>query len=301
MNRPAQLAIGASYLASLGHAELEGSFVAALELGFDGVLPCPLPKPLAWAEAPGLLDRLPLGIPAIRVESPFELLRGTLASSSPDDIELVHARVARAAELGRRLDCRTLILEAPVLPGTEDDAVSYADRVEPGPEQRVAVEQQVLRERERHLEHACRNLHELAGRFAEFQICITESARLASLSGPEDLRTLLDELPRQPCGYWHRAAVAARRESLGGAEAGESLEMLSKYLRGMGLEDGGATGVQELPGSGRVDYGMLTPYLRRDSGDLPAGLELEPGLPPAALPRATSFLEKFGLQARGSA
>ena len=214
----------------------------------------------------------------------------------------VQERVAQAARLGRALECRTLILEAPLLPGLEGDAPSYADLPEPDPERRVALRARLERERDRHLEGACRALYELHQAFPEFELCLTESASLGSLSASQDLRLLLDEIPHQPLGYWHRAGVVARRASLGDAEdAGASLEALSKYLRGMSLEDAGPGGVQGLPGTGQVDYGLVVPFARRSHGDLPVTLDLAPGVATMALPRAMSYLEKFGLQAGGAA
>ncbi|PIE22104.1 MAG: hypothetical protein CSA62_14100 [Planctomycetota bacterium] len=302
MNRPSRLAIGASYLASLGHAELEDSFCAALELGFDGVLPSPLARPLAWKEAPALLDRLPLGIPAIRVESPLELAPGSLCSSEAEERLQVRERLGRAARLGAALDCRTLILEAPLLPGLEAATPSYAELPEPAPEARAQIRSRLERERDRHLESACRGLFDLHQAFPDFEICLSESAVLGSLSSAQDLRLLLDEVPRQPLGYWHRAGLVARRASIeDGEEAGACLEALAPYLRGMSVEDASSAGLQELPGTGQVDYGMVLPFTRRSRGDLPVVLDLAPGVAPAALAQAMRYLKKFGLQAGGAA
>src|SRR5258706_481711 len=44
--------------------------IRALDLGFDGLVPCPTESPVPWEEIGPLLSDLPAEIPAVRVHQP---------------------------------------------------------------------------------------------------------------------------------------------------------------------------------------------------------------------------------------
>ena len=145
------------------------------------------------------------------------------------------------------------------------------------------------------LDAACRSLHRLCKQFEDIDFCLTGSRHIWSLGDPVALEAIFEDLPRRRLGYWHDAAVAARRQELLGEEQGQALESFSKVLCGMSLADIGGGEVYLPPGAGGVDYPLLRSYVLRAGRPLPGVVELDPGVDPGEIPGAHAFLDKFGL------
>jgi hypothetical protein len=118
---------------------------------------------------------------------------------------------------------------------------------------------------------------------------------LLGLGEPAALGAIFTDLRGLRIGYWHDAAVAARREQALGVPQGEWLHGFADRLTGYTVADSGAGCLYGLPGSGSVDYPLLASYKLRRARALPAVLELDAGIEPTELPGALAFLDKFGL------
>ena len=80
-----------------------------------------------------------------------------------------------------------------------------------------------------------------------------------------------------------------------GQDPGLALEVCSKLLHGMTLGDLGDSDCFLPPGSGGVDYPLLSNYRHRTSKAFPVGIELDPGVDPGEIPGIHAFLDKFDL------
>lgn len=297
------LSLGGAWLAAQGHADSRSAALATLELGFGAILPAPSARLFPWGDLVSRCEDLPLSVSAIRVDPPFESVEGSLASSRGDEVLAVRARVERAASLGRRLGVNVLILEAPRVlsrEGTAGRALEFetalAEGQEPDPELRELADAHLDQRRDACLERTCRNLHTLLAEFPEFRFCLTESADLGALGRARDLEAILDDLARSArLSYWHRPAPCWWRAASGGTEVGAVLELLARHLEGMDVADYGEHGTRSVPGSGRVDYGLLAPYMRLTSKRLPLALEPSPSCRPAEIRQGRAFLEQFGV------
>lgn len=295
-----QLALGGAWAVKQGVQDVRAAALFALELGFGGLVPAPSGRLFPWDAFPGAVEDLPVEVPAIRVDSPVEGADGSLASSRADEVLVVRSRVARAAQLGARIGCSTLVLEVPTvrLDGEHAQAfeVALAEGRDPKPELFGFARSQLAAMRDSLLERSCRNLHALLREFPDFRIALTESAQLGSMSAAADLEAMLEDLSGVGrLAYWHRPAVAAWRAASGGIELGTRLEILDKYLAGMDLDDFGELGPRAVAGSGLVDYSLLAPYFRSSSRVLPLCFEPDHAVRSGEVRQGRAFLGKFGL------
>ena len=292
------LALGGAWLAAQAFPDARRAALAALELGYGAILPAPSARLFPWQDLREATEDLPLSIPAIRVDPPFEAAPGSLASSRADEVLAVRSRVERAAQLARHLGLRRLILEVPQLvlsreagPETSLEALS-----EPDPEAWPAIEALLSVQRDAALDRSCRNLHRLLHEFPDFEFCLSETADLASLSRASDLAAIFEDLAGEGrLAYWQRSSLAWYWAKMGDVGVGERLEMLSKYLVGMDLEDYAEHGARSVPGSGPVDYALLAPYMKGLQRRLPLCLEPDPACRAGDVRQGRAFLGNFGL------
>jgi len=278
--------------------EARDLLLACLDLGFDAVVPAPGHRPYPWADLGRVWEDLPIRASAVRVESLLEVPEGSLASSGEEKPARLKARLGRAAAVARALGTRTLILEAPRIPveGFEEGLGELGDpAVDWSQERYESLRQRLDLLRDRFLEVTCRQLHALAGEFSEFQLCLSESSDLASLSGLDCLEIVLADLSRQEIGYWARPALIQARSELGGPNLGETLEVLEAYMVGADYSDSAPGQLLMPPGTGKVDFGLLAPYMRGLQNQRSGVLELSPSATAAEVEQARGYLERFGL------
>ena len=204
-----------------------------------------------------------------------------------------------AVALAQHLGCRDVILEPGVVPPADDGPVDLALAGEWDQERLEAHATRRRRFLEQALDRACRALHRWTRSWPEMRFCLTPSRHVGGLGEPQALAAIFEDLgravARQGLAYWHDTAAAACRQARLQEPSGEFLEKFCKRLAGITLGDPGDDRAYLPPGTGGVDYPLLSNYRQRSAKALPVVVELDPGVVPAELPGIHAFLNKFGL------
>jgi hypothetical protein len=292
--------LGATWAAIHGPRGARPLAVWTLESGFRGLMPGPAPREIAWE-----------GLRALRREMPFQLVEGLslggarsgrdrpdrgLGSQHRGDRTTAVAAVQGALERARALGIRRVLVEpgAVSLPdGVDPVDVATASVPEAARDRAVAARDRGL---DGALDAACRSLHSLCKANPDMELCLVPGRGVESLGSLVGLRAIFDDLQPLPLGYWHEAAVAAGRQEFLGEPQGAWLEQFGSLLRGLSVADRAEGSIQMPPGSGLVDYPLLTNYVpRAASGVFPVVVDLDPGVPPVELPGVHAFLDRLGL------
>lgn len=270
-----------------------------LEARFAGLAAAPGPRPVAWQALADAAKDLPVRFPVVRVGSCLAQTSATagLASAKEGEREVAVVAVRQAVGVARVLGARTIVLEPGVVPVLgEVEAEDLGD-----PEVRWTHERvQALLARRKvgrnaALDRACRELFGLCRAFPDFQFCLATGRSLRGVGDLEGLRDIFEDLSSLRLGYWHDAALCARREQVLGEAQGEWLETFGNRCIGFGLGDASSEGLYRPPGSGGVDYGLLASYVRRSGTPTPVVLDLDPAVPPSELSGIRACLAKYGL------
>jgi len=145
------------------------------------------------------------------------------------------------------------------------------------------------------LDRVCRELFGICRAFPDFRFCLTTGRSLRAVADLAGLQDIFEDLGSLRLGYWHDAAVCARRQQVLGEAQGEWLETFSNRFAGFSLGDASPEGLYRPPGSGGVDYGLLASYVRRSGAPTPAVLDLDPAVAPSELSGIRACLAKYGL------
>jgi len=273
-----------------------------LDLGFAGLCVGPGPRSTDWTCLLPAMSDLPIELPAVRVASVLEVLGvrgGSLASTHANDRTVAQRRIRDAVALAHRLGCPKVILDPGVarVPGMAEE--SLEDLGDPGagwtPES--ARVQKARRDAviDAALDAVCRSLFEICRAAPDVEFALTGSRHVFGLGDPAGLGQIFDDLPQLKLSYWHDTAVAARRDELLGTAQGEWLEGFGNRMSGMTLGDAAGGMLYLPPGTGGVDYPLLSSYRRRFGAAAPVVVELDPAVEPGEIPGAHAFLSKYGL------
>lgn len=296
---PVQRFLASAWASVHGSPDPRRLLVGALEAQFAGLAASPGPRALDWAAIAAVAADLPIRFAAVRAGNPLAERSATQALASAKEGERLVARkaVQQAAALAAQLQTRLVVLDVGVVPVMgEIEAEDLGDPAFEWTKERVDA---MLARRKvgRHgaVERVCRELFDLCRSFPDVDFCVAASRSLRAVGDLEALRDVFDDLAGRRLGYWHDAAVCARREQVGLEPQGEWLETFANRCRGMTLGDASPSGVYLPPGAGGVDYALLASYVPRTGPPLPAVVELDVGIPPAEMPGVRSCLDKYGL------
>lgn len=270
-----------------------------LEARFAGLGVGPGPRPVPWAALVAAAEDLPLRFPVVRAGSCLAQKSATagLASSKDGEREVARQAVRQAVATARVVGAETIVLEpglVPVLGEVEaddlgDPGIAWTD---------VRVQALLARRkvgRNGAVDRACRELFDLCRTFPDFHFCLTTGRSLLGVADLRGLQDIFEDLANLRLGYWHDAAICARRQQVLGEAQGEWLEAFGNRCAGFGLGDASPDGIYLLPESGGVDYGLLASYVRRSGAPTPAVLDLDPAVPPSELSGIRACLAKYGL------
>lgn len=291
--------LGAAWATVHGPADPLRAMTWTLDAGFAGWLVGPTPRSVDWSAVQAAAAKLPFGFPAVRAGSVFAERPATAGLASAQDGERAAAQraVDQAAALAHRLGCATLVVEPGLVPvpgDVRDEDLGDSRHAWTKAEVDALLARRKAA-RNAALDRVCRAVHELVRRHPDLQVCLTGGRSLLGVADLPTLDDLFEDLRQVRLGYWHDAAVAARRHQVLGEAQGEWLEKFGNRLRGMVLSDASSDGMYLPPGMGGVDYGLLASYVPRSGAPLPVVLELDPSVPPGELAGIRSCLQKHGL------
>jgi sugar phosphate isomerase/epimerase len=291
--------LGSAWASVVGPSDPRRLLVWTLEAKFAGLMAAPGPRPIDWNVLHTAASDLPVEFPAVRAGSVFDERSATAGLASPKDAErqAAVAAVRRAVALGKVLGCPTVVLEPGLVPLVGE--IECEDLGDSGytwtHERAAALLARRKAARNAALDRACREVFALAKAFPDIDFCLTTGRSLRSVADRLTLQDLYEDLGQLRLGYWHDAAVCARRQQVLGEDPGEWLESFGNRCRGFSLGDASPDGMYLPPGSGGVDYGQIATYVRRTGAPLPVVLELDPSVAPGELPGMRSCLGKYGL------
>lgn len=296
---PVQRFLGSAWATVHGPSEPRRLWTSVLDAGFAGLAVSPGPRATDWAALRSAARDLPVRVAAVRVGNPLaeQSATATLGSAKAGERDAARAAVAQAVALGRVLGCPLVVFDLGVVPlAGEIEAEDLGDPNIAWTRERVdALLARRKVARDTALDRACREVYELVRAFPDAEFCLTANRSLRGLGDPAALRDLFDDLASLRLGYWHDAAVCARRSQVGLESQGEWLEMFANRCRGMTLGDASPDGIYLPPGAGGVDYGLLASYVPRGGSALPAVVELDAAVAASELPGIRSCLDKHGL------
>lgn len=105
------------------------------------------------------------------------------------------------------------------------------------------------------------------------------------LPGHTEFHRIFETFEGGPIGYWHDCGHAHAAETLGLIAQHQLLEAHGGRLVGIHLHDALGLDDHRAPGTGEIDFSLLTPYL---TPDLPVVIELAPGTRRAELEQAVT-------------
>ncbi|MBL9078133.1 MAG: hypothetical protein JNL08_11550 [Planctomycetes bacterium] len=296
---PSQICLASAWAGVHGPGDPRQLLLWLLDARFGGLAAGPGPRPMQWPALAEAAHDLPLRFPVVRASSYLSATSATAGLAAAKDGErdvAVHA-VRQAAATGRALGCRTIVLEPGVVPIVgevgDDDLGDPSVRWTPERLQALLARRKVARNAA--LDRVCRNLFALSRALPEHRFCLSAGRSLLAVADRATLQDIFEDLGSLPLGYWHDAAVCARRQELLGEAQGEWLEAFGNRCMGIGLGDSSGEGLYQPPGSGGVDYALLASYVRRPGTPTPVVLELDPAVPASELPGIRSCLAKYGL------
>jgi sugar phosphate isomerase/epimerase len=291
--------LGAAWASVHGPSDPRRLLISVLEAGFQGLAVSNAPRPLDWSALRAAAADLPVDFPAVRVGNPLADRSPTagLAAAKDGERDAARSAVQQAVGLARLVGCPRVVLDVGVVPVFGDlDAEDLGDPQTVWTKERTqALVARRNTGRIAALERLCRALFELIKSFPDIDFCLTQSRSVRALLDVEALRLVVEDLSSRRFGYWHDAALCARRQQVLGEAQGEWLEAFGNRLRGMSLGDASEEGLYLPPGSGGVDYALLASYVPRTGGPLPVVLELDASVPPGELAGMRSCLDKHGL------
>jgi sugar phosphate isomerase/epimerase len=291
--------LAAAWASVHGPNEPRRLLLSVLEARFAGLGVSAAPRPLDWAALSAAAFDLPFEFAAVRVGNPLAERSATagLASTKDGERQLARTAVQQAVGVARQVGCPRLVLDVGVVPVFgEVDAEDLGDPQTAWTKDQVgALVARRNAGRIAALERVCRELFDLTKSFPDMEFSVTQSRSLRAVLDVETLRLVVEDLGSRRLGYWHDAALCARRQQVLGEAQGEWLEAFGNRLKGMSLGDSSQDGLYLPPGAGGVDYALLASYVPRTGAPLPVVLELDASVPPGELAGMRSCLDKHGL------
>lgn len=295
---PVDRFLGGAYASVHGPHDPRRLAIWGLEAGFRGFLPGPGPRAVDWLAVADLRADLPLRLPAVRVTSLASVpAQHGLAAAAAGEQRAAMVAIGDAVHLASQLGTRAVIVDPGLVPlfgevGNEDLGDASVRWTQDAAHALVA---RAKAGRNAALDRVCRALHALGRQFPDTRLLLTTGRSLRSVADRQGLEAVFEDLGSLELGYWHDAAVVARRQQVVGEAAGEWLESFRNRLAGITLGDASPDGIYLVPGSGGVDWSLLANYVPSGPKSLPVVVELDPAVSPGELPGMRSFLDKFGL------
>lgn len=273
--------------------------VSLLEAGFAGLAPSPGPRPISWQAVREAADDLPVRFPCVRAANPLaeRSALSSLCSQSDSEREVAHRAVHDAVACAMTVGTNIVVLDLGVV-GVQGE-IEVEDLSEPHYDWTHERAQALLARRKvarnAFVDRACRELFAIIKAFPDMHFGVCQGRSLRAVLDYEAMTDIVEDLGGRRLGYWHDAAICARREQILGEAQGEWLETFGNRLLGMTLGDASSDGLYLPPGSGGVDYGLCATYVPRTGSSFPVVLELDLAVAPGEMAGMRSCLDKYGL------
>lgn len=282
-----------------GPSDPKQLLVSVLEARFAGLALAPGPRALDVGALSAAAGDLPIEFAAVRANDPLAERSATVgfASNRDGERQLARRAVHEAVVTARTIGQPIVVLDVGVVPMVGDiPAEDLGDpQVRWTKEAADALQARRKVGRNAAVDRVCRELFDRIRDYPDVHFCLTQSRSLRAILDVAALRDICEDLAGKRVGYWHDAAICARRQQVLGEPSGEWLEVFGNRCRGMSLGDASPDGLYLPPGAGGVDYGMLASYVPSSGAALPVVLELDVSVPANELPGMRSCLDKFGL------
>ncbi len=291
--------LAAAWLSVHGPHDPKRLLVAALEARFAGIAASPTPRPIDWEGVRDAAADLPVEFSAVRAHNPLAEHSATAAFAAMKDGErnVALAAIKQAVVTARQLGVPMVVVDPGVVPVMGD--IEAEDLGDPQYDWTAPRTQALLARRKvgrnGAVDRVCRELFALVRAFPDITFCLTQGRSLRAVADVTALRDVFEDLSHHNIGYWHDAALCARREQVLGEPQGEWLEAFGSRCRGLCLGDASPDGLYLPPGAGTVDYKLLASYLPRLGAQLPGVVELDSSIAPGELPSIRACLDKHGL------
>ena len=290
--------LAAAWATVHGPSEPSRLMVSLLENGFAGMGVSPGPRAIDWAGMRAAADELPFRFAGVRAGGPLtdrSPMNGFVAEAAGDR-QAAGRAIADAVATARVLGVPQVVLDAGVVSVLGE--VEAEDLGEPSYGWTAERAQALLARRnvgrDVAVDRACRELYSVLKSFPDMDFSITQSRSLRAVIDVDALRDICEDLAHQRLGYWHDAAICARREQVLGEPQGEWLEAFGSRLSGMTLGDASPEGLYLPPGAGGVDYGLCASYVPLTGSSFPVVLELDLSVNSGEMPGMRSCLDKHG-------
>ena len=223
-----------------------------------------------------------------------------LGSLDEDSRERALNCVRRHIRLARRYECPTVIVrgcevEDRALQEESDKLQAKIHRDGLPDETKAAVVDvvgRVKKKGQRQIEHLCRSLHALLSEFPGVHLAIETGPSLVDLLGFDAVGWVLDDLGHKGLSYWHDTGRSQVRERLGLKPQGTWLDSYGRMMIGVHLQDAAEGHAEMPPGTGEVDFKLLSGYLGRDAERV---LEVNPRHGRAEILSSVQFLVDLGI------
>lgn len=225
---------------------------------------------------------------------------GTKLGSLDEDLrERALNSLRRHIRLAHHYGCNRVVIRGCEVENNElfeEARALHARYLEEGPEEPIQEEicafvGRLQKKSHRQIEHFCRSLHTLLSEFPTIELAIEPGAGLIDLVNFESTGWILDDLSKQGLGYWHDTGRVQRREGAGLPPQGKWLDTYGDRMLGVHLQDCVGEEVELPPGSGEVDFKLISEYLPTGADRV---LEIKPRHGRAEILSAVQYLVDLG-------
>ena len=291
--------LGSAWASVHGPKDPQKLLHSLLESDFAGLSVSPGPRPIRWPDVREAAADLPVRFPCVRASNPLAERSAlqALCSQSEGERAVAHGAIRDAIACAEVVGSEVVVLDLGVVGITGE--IEAEDLGEPNYDWTHERAHALLARRKigrnAAVDRACRELFAAIKMFPDMHFCVTQGRSLRSVLDLEAMQDIVEDLGGRRLGYWHDAAICARREQILPESQGEWLEMFGNRLLGMTLGDASGDGLYLPPGAGGVDYALCASYVPRTGNAFPVVLELDLSIAPGEMPGMRSCLDKYGL------
>ena len=235
------------------------------------------------------------------LDSRSSAMTGTrLGSLDRDERAQALLSCRRHIRIASEYECPVVILRGSQVEDSKLSAAAddlHARLVEEGPDEGLVKKVQahvarVARSSQGQIDHFCRSIHKLMGEFPGVTIAVEAGMHYNDLFGYETIGWMLEDLGSQGLRYWHDTGRIFLRERAGLPPQGAWLDTFVPCMIGAHIHDSDGLLCEMPPGTGEVDFKLLSEYLPKEVERV---IEVNSRHPRAEILGAVQLLEGLGI------